>query len=248
MRITMIGHSTILLEGTATRLITDPWFGTFGNVAYRRLLPPALTREDFRDVTGVLVSHAHWDHTDRKFLRSLDASIPVLAPAGTSTVMRLKGARTVVPMTPWQSRPIGAATVTAVPALHLAHAVGYVIELDGVCAYFAGDTYHRPFMAEIGRRFDIDVAMMPVTTFRIPPTMGERGAVEAVRDLRPAAVIPIHEGIQPRSFLLRNAQSVQSFERRLRAAGLETEVVHLREGEHWDSAAERSQRRASMSP
>jgi L-ascorbate metabolism protein UlaG (beta-lactamase superfamily) len=236
MRITMIGHSTLLLEGAETRLITDPYFGTFGHVAYSRLRPPAFKREDLRDVDGVLVSHSHWDHTDRKFLSSLDASIPVLAPAWTSAVLKLKGAHTVVPMVPWQSRAIGAAIVTAVPATHLARTVGYVIQLDGVCAYFAGDTYYRPFMAEIGRRFDIDIAMMPVATFRIPPTMGERGAVAAARDLRPTTVIPIHLGIQPRSFLLRNKQTVQGFERRLRAAGLKTDVVHLREGEHWDSA------------
>lgn len=242
MRITMIGHSTLLLEGAETRLITDPYFGTFGHVAYFRLRPPAFKREDLSDIDGVLVSHSHWDHTDRKFLSSLDTSIPVLAPKWTSTVLKLKGARTVVPMTPWQCRAVGAANITAVPATHLARTVGYVIELDGVCAYFAGDTYHRPFMAEIGRRFNIDVAMMPVTTFRIPPTMGERGAVAAARDLHPTTVIPIHLGIQPRSPLLRNSQSVQGFERRLRTAGIETEVVHLREGEHWDSAGESASR------
>lgn len=245
MRVTMIGHSTILLEGADTRLITDPYFGTFGHVAYARLQPPAFKREDLRDVDAVLVSHSHWDHTDRRFLSSLDASIPVLAPEWTSALLKLKGARRVDPIAPWQSRTIGAAKITAVPATHIARTAGYVIELDGVCAYFAGDTYHRPFMAEIGRGFDIDVAMMPVTTFRIPPTMGERGAVAAVRDLRPATVIPIHLGIQPRSFLLRGSQSVQGFERRLRAAGLGTEVVHLREGEHWDSAEESAWRSAA---
>ncbi len=235
MRITMVGHSTVLLEGGETRLLTDPYFGTFGHLAFARPRPPAFAREELPGITGVLVSHGHWDHTDRRFLRSLDVSIPVLGPAGTSALLKLKGARIVYPMKPWESRAIGAAVITSVPATHAARAVGYIIQLDGVCAYFAGDTYHRPFMAEIGRRFDIDVALMPVATFRIPPTMGERGAVEAVRDLRPATVIPIHLGIQPRSFLLRTRESAQGFERRLRAAGLQTSVVHLREGEYWDS-------------
>jgi N-acyl-phosphatidylethanolamine-hydrolysing phospholipase D len=238
MRVTMIGHSTLLLEGAGTRLITDPYFGTFGHVAYSRLQPPALGREECRNVDAVLISHGHWDHTDRTFLRSLDASVPVLAPAGISLVWKLKGVQHLVPMKPWQRHTVGAAVITAVPALHMARTLGYVVELDGVCAYFAGDTYHRPFMAEVGRTFNLDIAMMPVTTFLIPPTMGERGAVAATRDLHPAAVIPIHLGIRPRSPLLRTRQSVQGFERRLRAAGLETEVIHLHEGEHWDSAAE----------
>jgi L-ascorbate metabolism protein UlaG (beta-lactamase superfamily) len=238
MQITMVGHSTVLLEGAQTRLITDPYFGTLGNLAYSRARPPAFAREDLRDVAAVLVSHCHWDHTDRRYLGSLPAAIPVLAPAGTSLVLKLKAASNIMPMAPWQTRAFGGATITAVPATHLARAIGYVVELDGVCVYFAGDSYHRPFMAEIGRRFDIDVAMMPVTSFRIPPTMGERGAVAATRDLHPATVIPIHLGIQPRSPLLRSSKSWQGYERRLRIAKLEAEVVHLQEGEHWSSPAE----------
>ncbi|MBI3450162.1 MAG: MBL fold metallo-hydrolase [Acidobacteria bacterium] len=238
MRITMIGHCTLLLEGAGTRLVTDPFFGTWGHVAYARRRPPAVTREGVGAVDGVLLSHGHWDHTDRKFLRRLDASIPVLAPAGASIVMKLKGARHLVPIGRWESVKIGAAVVTAVPAVHLAIALGYVEQVESLCLYFSGDTYHRPFMAEIARRFRVDVALMPVTTFRAPMTMGERGAVAAARDLRPATIIPIHLGIEPRSPLLRTGQSVAGFTRRLREAGLTSEVVQLAEGERWESGGE----------
>lgn len=237
MRVTMVGHSTVLLEGAGTRLVTDPWFGTSGNLAYRRLAPPAFRREELRDIDGVLLSHGHWDHTDRRFLQSLDSAIPVLGPAGSVATRWLKGARNFQAMRPWQSREVGAATVTAVPALHLARTIGFVVQLGGVCAYFAGDTYHRPFMREIGRRFHLDVALMPVATFRLPMTMGDRGAVAAVAELGAATVIPIHLGIAPRSPLLRTAQTVDSFEQRLRDSGSEAQVVHLREGESWDGAA-----------
>ncbi len=240
MRITMIGHSTVLIETEGTRLITDPYFGKLGNVAYRRVGRPALEREEVPEVDAVLVSHGHWDHTDRRFFRALAPSIPVLAPAGASVVLKVKGARNIMPLRPWQAHPIGAALVTAVPAVHLARAVGYVIESGGFCAYFAGDTYHRPFMREIGRRFAITVALLPVATFRIPPTMGERGAVAAVRDIRPATVIPIHLGLQPRSFLLRTSENAAGFERRLRTAGLDAQVVQLREGGTWESPAARA--------
>lgn len=246
MRITMVGHSTVLLEGAGTRLLTDPYFGTLGHVAYARVRPPGLRREELREVDGVLVSHSHWDHTDRKYLRSLDGSTPVVVPAGASLVLRLKGARNVVPLARWESRAIGNAVVTAVPALHFAIAAGYVVEMEGLCLYFAGDTYHRPFFAEIAQRFSIDIAMMPVSSFRIPPTMGERGAVNAVRDLAPAGVIPIHLGVQPRSPLLRTRQSALGFERRLRDAGLTTRVLHLGEGESWASEEKGPELRSSV--
>lgn len=237
MRVTMIGHSTVLLEAAGLRLLTDPWFGNSGNLAYARLRPPALRREELRDIDGVLLSHGHWDHTDRAFLHSLDARIPVVGPTRSLVTRWLKGARNFQPVRPWESRQLGAAVVTAVPALHLARTIGFVVEMGGVCAYFAGDTYHRPFMREIGRRFRIDLALMPVATFRLPMTMGNHGAVAAVADLAPATVIPIHLGIAPRSPLLRTAQSVDSFTRRLRDSGSMTQVVHLREGDSWEATA-----------
>jgi L-ascorbate metabolism protein UlaG (beta-lactamase superfamily) len=91
-------------------------------------------------------------------------------------------------------------------------------------------------MAEIGRRFPIDVALMPVTTYRIPMTMGEKGAVLAARDLGCPVVIPIHLGVQPRSPLLRTRQTPDGFERRLRNADLQTKVVMLAPGDSWEPA------------
>jgi len=141
MTIWMIGHSTVLIEAGGKRLLTDPYFGLHGNPAYARLAPPARRREDLEDVDAVLVSHNHFDHVDRAFLRSLPETTPVFAPTASVFMTRLKGGRNVVGMTVWEKQILGGIAITAVPARHVTFTVGYVVEAEGKCIYFSGDTY-----------------------------------------------------------------------------------------------------------
>ncbi len=234
MKITIIGHSTVLIETADTKILTDPYLGTWGNPAYARIAPPARTREELKAVNLVLVSHNHWDHTDPRFFRSLPASTPVIAPRGSGWLTRLKGAKNVVQLGKWQPKQFGSVRITAVPASHIANTVGFVIEADNKAVYFAGDTYYRQFMKEIGTRFKLDVALIPVTTFRIPMTMGEKGAAQAVAALSAKTVIPIHLGITPRAALLRTNDSPESFTKRIHDTGIRTDVKILRDGESWE--------------
>lgn len=237
MKITMIGHSTVLVEIAGQRILTDPYFGLRGNLAYARPRPPARSREELSNVDLVLVSHNHFDHIDRRFLHALPQSVPVLAPEASAWMTRLKGGRNVSGLKPWERRSFGTVSITAVPARHVTFTIGYVIEADSKRIYFAGDTYLAGFLERIGREFRPDVALIPVTTFRIPMTMGEKQAVEAVRLLAPQIVIPIHLGISPRSPLMRTGHSPEGFRERMRQAGLNAEIVILQEGETWMPAA-----------
>ena len=88
-------------------------------------------------------------------------------------------------------------------------------------------------MQRIGRDFRVDIALIPVTTYRIPMTMGTKSALRAVQALSPRAVIPIHLGIRPRLPLLRTSQTPESFRQQVVQAGLKTEVVILREGQDY---------------
>jgi L-ascorbate metabolism protein UlaG (beta-lactamase superfamily) len=229
----MIGHSTILLECGGRKILTDPYFRTWGNPAYARVSPPGKSRSDVADVDLVLISHNHWDHNDGRFLRGLRPEVPVLVPSIVRWLAKLRGAKQVVGMRPWQVQSFGDLSITAVPATHLTVTTGFVIEADGKQVYFAGDTYYRSFFKRIGQEFRIDIALMPVTTFRIPMTMGEKQAVRAAQDLRPSVVIPIHLGVQPRLPLMRTRQTPTSFAQRLARVLPDTKVIVLREGQRW---------------
>ena len=226
----MIGHSTVLIEAAGIKLLTDPYFNTWGNPGYARICPPAKSREELASVDVVVVSHGHFDHVDTRFLSSLPSATPVIVPRFMEPHV-WHARHKVVRQPNWKSTTIGAVTVTTVPALHPAIAVGYIIEAEGKVVYFAGDTYYRPFINVIGSRYKLDVALLPVMTYRIPMTMSEKGAVKEVEALKPKMIIPIHLGIRPRSPLMRTGQSVEGFQKRLEDSGAEAKFVLLKEGE-----------------
>jgi N-acyl-phosphatidylethanolamine-hydrolysing phospholipase D len=235
MRITMIGHCTTLIEtASGQRILTDPFFSTWGNPAYGRLAPPARTRQELLDVDLVLISHNHFDHADGRFLRMLPKTTPVVNPRLVSGMTWLLGAHNLVRLNTWETWMLGETKITAVPATHLTVTHGYGIEADGQVIYFAGDTFYGKHMAQISERLHPQVAMIPVTTYRIPMTMGEKQAVQAAIDLQAQVIIPIHQSLGPRSPLLRTRDTPEGFRKRLQERGSLAQVVILKEGETWE--------------
>jgi len=231
MNITLIGHSTLLIESGGSRILTDPWFGRWGNPVYRRLAPPILEGSALLDVNLVVVSHDHWDHQDPAYLRRLGPQTPVVVPSLLRPLFSVQRIATLVGLRPWETRAFGPVEVTAVPAIHSLGCAGYVIKDKSTAVYFSGDTYYGSFMEEIGRQYNLSAALIPVTTYRIPMTINMTGAVRATQVLHPKVVIPVHLGIIPRSPLLRTRDTVQGYCQKLAEAGVKTEVILLKEGE-----------------
>lgn len=230
----MIGHCTVLIEADGKKILTDPYFGTWGNLAYTRISPSSRQWDEIPKPDLVLVSHNHFDHTDSRFFRSLDVSIPVIVPAEIVWRTRLKGVRSPVGMHIWEEYCFQTVRITAVPAVHLGATRGYIIQAEGKTIYFSGDTFYSSFMKEIGRRFRLDASLIPVTTYRIPMTMGENGAVRATLDLRPDIVIPVHLGLKPRLCLMRTGHTPEGFREKLSGPAPDIKVVILEPGECWN--------------
>jgi L-ascorbate metabolism protein UlaG (beta-lactamase superfamily) len=55
MQITMIGHSTVLIETGGKKILTDPFFGVRGNPAFARVGVPARSRQECSHIDAVLV-------------------------------------------------------------------------------------------------------------------------------------------------------------------------------------------------
>lgn len=227
----MIGHSTVLIEAAGEAILTDPYFGGNGK-HFVRTAVPAKKRESFKDVGTVLISHGHQDHMDEAFLRSLPENTTVIMPMKLVALAETWGG-SPFSIQPWKTVTISGLSITGVPAVHPGGGLGYIVSVEGKRIYFAGDTAYGEFMTEIGNKFKIDVALMPVTSFRVKVTMGEQDALKAAAALKPKVIIPIHLDIQPTMSILRSKETPEHFRQLVMQAHLETEVRILRNGESW---------------
>lgn len=74
MRVTWIGHATVLVQADGVNILTDPvWSDTVGPFGFgpRRVAEPGVRFEDLPRIDLVLVSHNHYDHMDLPTLSRL---------------------------------------------------------------------------------------------------------------------------------------------------------------------------------
>ena len=202
LRVTFLGHSTLVIALDGVRFLTDPILRQRAGPLVR--LPDAVDARQWSAVDAVLISHSHWDHLDYGSLRLVGTDAPILAPRGMGNALRRRGFRTVTEVRPGDDVEVGATRVEAVHAEHRgfgppvspsALAVGYVVH-GSQLAYFAGDTAWFEGMADLD--IGLDVALIPVwgwgPTARPDEHLDPFGAARAVAAIRPRYAVPIHWG------------------------------------------------------
>ncbi|RJP69157.1 MAG: MBL fold metallo-hydrolase [Candidatus Abyssobacteria bacterium SURF_17] len=204
-RVTFLGHSSVLIRMDGKSILADPNLSRriFFFIRRRTPAPPASA---LKAVDLILISHGHYDHLDLPTLRTLPSETPVIVPEGLERVVRWGGMKQVVTLQRWEAHHLGSVIVTAVPVKHFRGRPplfprtgynGYVIE-GKATVFFAGDSGLFEGMAEIGRKWDIDIALLPIGAYE-PRSfrrhhMSPEDALEAGRMLRAKVIVPIHWG------------------------------------------------------
>lgn len=204
-RITFVGHATTLVEMSGIRILTDPVFRQRFRLLRRRSELSTAPIE-LHKIDAVLLSHMHFDHMDYASLRMIPRYTPIIAPEGASKYLGRKVGHDIVEMRVGDVVRIGDVDFHAMPSQHdsgfywpMWHpqtVLSYMIE-GSQTVFFVGDTALFDHMNDIGRSFDIDVAMLPVWGFG-PYLRGDHmtpvEAAEALRRLNPKVAVPIHWG------------------------------------------------------
>lgn len=139
----------------------------------------------------IFISHDHFDHFDPETIATLStASTKILGPK----ILNTKVKANFIPLLPGQSVTEDGVKIETIPAYNLERDhhpkgngyLGYVITLNDLRLYHAGDTDKTPEMENLNK---IDVAMLPIGGVF---AMDEIEAAEAVKTFRPKTAIPMH--------------------------------------------------------
>ena len=186
--ITAIKHASLRIQYDGLEIQVDP-------VAK---YAPATDYSKFPKADVVLVTHEHFDHFDRDTIATLrkDSTEIVANPA----VQKMLGLGMV--LANGESRVLAKGIkLDAVPAYNTTpgHTQfhpkgrdnGYVLTIDGLRIYIAGDTEDIPEMAALK---DIDVAFLPCNQ---PYTMTPEQVAKAARMIKPKLLFPYHYSQTP---------------------------------------------------
>ena len=211
---TWIGHATVLVRMDGAAFITDPMFShrcsPLSFAGPPRLVPPGVPLDALPRLDFALLSHDHYDHTDRASIRALGArGIRFFVPRGMAELVRGFGAE-AEELSWWESREVAGVRVHCVPAQHFSGRgltdrnrrrwAGWVVQGPTRRFYHAGDTGYFPGFVEIGERLGpIDLAAMPIGAYLPREMMGfvhvnPEEAVRAAMDAGARRVLAMHFG------------------------------------------------------
>ena len=204
-RIFWIGHASFLIQMAGRNILIDPNWAMWLSVV-KRARRPGLSLHELPPIDLVLITHAHHDHLDVPTLEAISEGQPIVVPHGVGSLVRRRGFGDIHEVRKWDALDFGDFEVIFTPARHwgarFVHDVhrgfgGFILRpKSGTLVYHSGDSAYFDGFHEIGRRFDIDVALLPIGAY-LPVSgrgvhMTPEESLAAFRDLSASKMVPMH--------------------------------------------------------
>ncbi len=240
--VTWIGHASFLIQTDKKAILIDPNWAKWLKVV-KRLRHPGLELHELPAIDLVLVTHAHFDHLDKKTLRAVAANQPIVVPEHVGGLVKGLGFQKIQELQSWESFEYDGFKITLTPSFHWGARMlhdqhrgfgGFLIEHSGRTIFHCGDSAYFSGFQEIGKKADITVALLPIGAYDTPTGrdvhMNPEEALKAFQELQAKILIPMHYGTFPLSY-----EPLEEPPQRLLAGAIERGVVDqvriLREGE-----------------
>ena len=150
-----------------------------------------------QDADIILVTHTHADHMDLDSIKRVmkDSTVLLIAGEGGAERAGESGIDAIITAMPDSEHTVDGIKIKAIPAYNTSperqnhkpehNFVGYIVELDGVTYYAAGDTDYIDDMNDL----EVDVAFLPIDgRFN----MDEVEAARAANAIAPKVAVPYH--------------------------------------------------------
>ena len=208
--ITFVKHASVMVKDGDRYILVDP---VFSDIFWfvKDFSPLEFDLQTMPAPQHVLITHGHYDHLDKPSLASLNKNSHVITPLGYNQIFRDLDMNNRTQLDWFDSWGHGKQKITFLPCNHWTMRNplagpnrslwgSYLIRTTGgYTIYISGDTAYFDGFEQLGKEFDIDLAIFNVGAyeprwFMAPSHMNPHETVQAFKELNARKLMVVHWG------------------------------------------------------